>query len=159
VITDENGARPLVADTRILLDLPPRTPEWQWFTPVQVFWLLFCFAAIFTYVYRKSKRRIFDNILFTVTGLVGVVMLLLWFATDHTATAYNFNLLWSLPRWLLVAFLPARSVWRLRFVRLHFILLLAMFAGWFFWPQALHIAVIPIGLTLMLRVFRAYRFG
>ena len=159
VITDENGARPLVSENRMLLDLPVRTPEWQWFTPVQVFWLLFVLTAIFTYVRRSSKGRTFDNILFTVIGLVGIVMVLLWFATDHTATAYNFNLLWSLPTWLLVAFLPSKSAWRLRFVRLHFILLLAMFVGWFFWPQALHIAVVPIGLTLMLRVFREYRFG
>ncbi|MCC5917150.1 MAG: DUF4105 domain-containing protein [Cryomorphaceae bacterium] len=158
-VTDENGVRQLVVATEEVLDLPRRSPQWQWFTPLQVFWLLFFIVLLFTIRTWKKDSRRFDNILFGIIGFVGIMLVLLWFATDHTATAKNFNLLWALPTWWLIAFLPSKSLWRLRFLRLHFVLLLAMFVGWFFLPQALHPAILPIGLVLLMRLLKQYRMS
>lgn len=143
VLLDEQGnARPLVAQERMLLDLPVRAPQWQWGTPVQLFWLL---ALIFVFLWWKNKL---GNVLTRITqgliGLVGVVMVLLWFATDHTATAWNFNLLWAMPTWLLLAVLPSRKKTAHTLNRVHRVLLLTTLLGWFFWPQDLHPAVVAI---------------
>lgn len=44
-----------------------------------------------------------------VAGLLGWIMLIMWFFTDHQACAYNTNLLWALPTHLFLAFLPKRN--------------------------------------------------
>ena len=56
--------------------------------------------------YKKNIRNtILDfSILFT-TGIVGVLILLLWFATNHTTTAGNLNILWAFAPNLLIAVL------------------------------------------------------
>lgn len=39
-----------------------------------------------------------------ISGLLGVIMLLMWLGTDHQACQNNFNVLWALPTNLLLAF-------------------------------------------------------
>lgn len=39
----------------------------------------------------------FDSLLFMIVGLTGCLLFFLWFGTDHTATVWNYNLLWALP--------------------------------------------------------------
>ena len=72
-------------------------------------------------------------------------MLLLWFATDHTATVNNFNVLWAFAPNLLIAFVlqrkPRISYWYM-FTLL--ILLDILVALWIFQIQVFHMAMIPI---------------
>ena len=42
-------------------------------------------------------------------GLILIVVLLLWFATDHTATYKNLNFLWAFAPNLIVAFYLLKS--------------------------------------------------
>ena len=51
--------------------------------------------------YQKRSKWI-DVFLFIITGTVGVILFLLWFATDHKTTANNYNLLWGFPLNLLI---------------------------------------------------------
>jgi hypothetical protein len=53
---------------------------------------------------NKTRSRVLDFLLFFVTGAAGFVLLFLWFFTDHTATAWNGNLLWAFPVNLALAF-------------------------------------------------------
>ena len=39
-----------------------------------------------------------------VTGLLGCLILVMWFATDHQGCSNNFNILWCLPLNVVVAF-------------------------------------------------------
>jgi Domain of unknown function (DUF4105) len=48
--------------------------------------------------------RIMTSFLLLVTGLLGVILLVMWFGTDHQACRENFNLLWALPTNLLLVF-------------------------------------------------------
>jgi len=73
-----------------------------------LFWLsilLLLFLGV-TYVdFKKQKRsRWLDFLLFFTTGIVGILILFLWFATDHQATKANFNALWAFAPNLLIAF-------------------------------------------------------
>lgn len=79
-----------------------------YFTLTPAFWLLLAllFTATITYIdYRNGSRsRILDFSLFFFTGIAGLLIVFLWFFTDHTATAWNFNFLWAFPLNLVAAF-------------------------------------------------------
>ena len=46
---------------------------------------------------QQKRSRWLDGILFLITGIIGVLLLVLWTATDHTATVTNYNILWAFP--------------------------------------------------------------
>jgi hypothetical protein len=53
--------------------------------------------------------RITGSMVLMVSGLLGVIIVTMWFATDHQACANNYNLLWALPTNLMLAFARRRS--------------------------------------------------
>ncbi|MDC6352121.1 DUF4105 domain-containing protein [Zeaxanthinibacter sp. PT1] len=65
------------------------------------FWLLLLFliTALFTYkdLRNGSRSRALDSFLLLFTGILGVLIVFLWFFTDHTTTLYNYNILWAFP--------------------------------------------------------------
>ncbi len=123
-----------------------------------ILWLVFAFAgwATFRAYQEKQSPKIsrIDYGLFALNGLMGLVMLLLWFATDHTTTVNNWNLIWAWPTNLIVAglfFVPnMREQLRVYFMVFAGVLVLSL-AGWAFLPQDLHEANIPFILALVLR--------
>lgn len=76
-------------------------------SPLFILGILALIVVLITYNDFKTKKRstCLDVCIFTITGCIGVVLLLLWFATDHSATAYNYNLLWACA--LNVLFIPS----------------------------------------------------
>jgi hypothetical protein len=83
------------------------------FLATPIFWLslLLLFVIVITYLDHKnnSRARWLDFILFLGTGAAGLLILFLWWGTDHTATANNFNALWAFAPNLLVAFYLLRK--------------------------------------------------
>jgi len=65
------------------------------------FWLLLVliFTGYKTYQHwqRRQKGYAFDKVLFSIAGLIGWLLLFLWFGTDHGVTNDNRNLLWAFP--------------------------------------------------------------
>jgi len=106
------GNTPLVQRERVILDLPEPRPV-IYFTATPLFWclLLLAFTIALTAIdFRYGWRsRWLDTCLFAGTGLAGLFMLFLWFLTDHTATAWNANLLWALPTHAGMAFYLLRG--------------------------------------------------
>ena len=106
-LKQNNGIQPLVANTETIYEATKKPPTSDFLTsPLFIFILLA--LAIIGYTYRDAKRhvrsRALDVLIFGVTGCIGVILCLLWFATDHSATANNYNLLWAFPFNLLIAF-------------------------------------------------------
>ena len=65
--------------------------------------------AVLTIVGLSVKRarvlgKIMTFLLLFVTGLLGCLILVMWFATDHQGCGNNFNIMWTLPINLLLAF-------------------------------------------------------
>jgi hypothetical protein len=120
-------------------------------------------AALTVSEYRKSQpaNRRFDAVLFGVVGLVGLVAMFMWLATEHTVTASNLNLLWAWPTHLIAA----AVLWRWTGVGWLRVYLVAaavvnglIIALWWIWPQDLHPATVPIILLLTMRsAWRAYQ--
>ena len=98
-----------------------------------------------------------DATLFGLVGVAGVVFVLMWFATDHVVTDKNWNLVWAWPTHVLAAIVVAlrrKSRVATWYFALYVATVLVLSIGWFFWPQALPAAFLPIVLLLGLRAVR-----
>ena len=118
---------------------------------------LVAFAILFVTFrdHKKNKRsKWLDVSLFAVTGFIGLVLLLLWFATDHTATADNYNLLWAFATNLL--FIPSILKTRLtnrgiKYIVFLVILLALMLLHWITGVQSFSIGLIPLLIAICVR--------
>jgi hypothetical protein len=103
---------------------------------------------------RPMPAKLLDYLLFAYNGLIGIVLLLLWFATDHTSTADNWNVFWAWPTSVLILpFLrnPEKRI-ALKWYFLVFAGIMALvLAAWPWIPQDLHEANIPLILALAVR--------
>lgn len=149
--------KPLVSQTNKLLDNKATQQESNFFiSPLFLFSLLSVFILWLTYKDFKSQKRnrILDVFIFSVTGFIGFILLLLWFATDHTATAYNYNLLWAffLNIFVLQAvFSKKPKKWFRKYVKFLIILLVLMALHWIMQVQKFSITILPFYLALLLR--------
>ncbi|MBL7846462.1 MAG: DUF4105 domain-containing protein [Cyclobacteriaceae bacterium] len=123
----------------------------------------FLFLTILLSLYDAWRKRVslwFDVILFVIVGAVGVLLLLLWTATDHAAAANNFNLVWALPTNLFI--LGVLSSRTREMVRKYFlgvaILELILLVTWSFVPQHMNIFLIPFVAALLIRAIVIYRW-
>jgi len=150
-------------ENRILFQSLPLREDSTSFTPTILFWLLFGLGIGLTlWQWRGTGRQFWvDAIFFTIIGLLGWVLLLLWSATDHQATIRNWHLIWAWPVHVPVA------LWLLKkhkphWLRIYFLVylgvLLLTLVGWKLIPQELDYALIPLALLLALRSgFLVYR--
>ncbi len=117
-------------------------------------------AAICVLDVKKNKiSRWFDGLLFGVTGLLGVLLVVLWLFTDHAAAARNLNILWALPTHLVAAIaLLKNPSWLRGYFGVTFLLSVGLLISWTFLPQHLHYALIPVVVAIGLRSFLNYKF-
>lgn len=161
--------QPLVAQTDTLLwfdEALDRKNSIPWADII--LWGVFLLTAFLTFREIKSQtaddksRSWLDISLFGYAGLVGWLIMFLWFGTDHQTTPQNWNLLWAWPTHLVISFMllfRARPKWLNGYFLAAAALLALTLAGWAFWPQRLHSATFAFVLTLLLRtvwwVFRS----
>jgi hypothetical protein len=99
--------RSLVASKRTILHLPSLASESLLITPVIAFGILLLLMAALTFIKKPRAQKavsIADFIFFFLLGLVGLLLVFMWFGTDHALCANNYNLLWALPTHLVAAF-------------------------------------------------------
>lgn len=159
--------RPLVTHTQVLfVPEPPAVKNGLRFTPFLLFSLLFLLYAALTFVRLPSIRNWLpwlDRLLFFSTGLLGSILLFLWWGSDHVMCSRNFNLLWALPTHLVFClFLQKRQNWIKSYALGTAILSILLLCLWNVLPQTLPSALIPLVLLILLRAcsifirFRAY---
>ncbi|MDF4221784.1 DUF4105 domain-containing protein [Maribacter sp. M208] len=149
--------KPIVRKETVLLDIPEQEDRSLLFlTPL--FWLsvvllLICYV---TYNDFKNLRRNkwLDFGLFAVTGLAGVLILFLWFATDHLATKANFNSLWAFAPNIVIAFIMVKKQipsWMLTYIIFLTIILGITCILWMFKIQVFSVLLIIVLLALAIR--------
>ena len=105
----------------------------------------------------EAVALFFDRLLFFIVGLLGIVLIFMWFGTDHIMTKNNYNLLWASPLFIVYAFvLNKKSVLVKRFSLAAAIFLSLILCTWFFLPQQLNVALIPIVVLLVWRLAAKY---
>ncbi|MCK0180186.1 DUF4105 domain-containing protein [Flavobacteriaceae bacterium S0862] len=132
-------------------------------SPLMIFGLLGILILWITYQdYKKGARTIWLDIgLFSITGFIGVILLLLWFATDHTATANNYNLLWAFPVNLLVVMQLLKKTpkkWFIKYLKFLIIMLCLLTLHWIIGVQVFAIGLIPLFLALLIRYVYLVKF-
>lgn len=142
------AGRPLVASRQTILSLPAVATESYLLTPFVAFGLLLLAVAVLSLIRKRWTKAVlkgFDLVLFLSTGLVGVLLLFMWFGTDHALCANNYNLLWALPTNLVGVFgINNRRGWVRRYFKIVFWLTVLLLAAWAFLPQQMNNGFLPL---------------
>lgn len=110
---------------------------------------------------NQCRTKILDAILHLVLGLIGVLLTLLWFATDHTATAYNYNLLWAFPLSILMMFQACKSEpkkWFVGYIKFSVLMLCLLTIHWISGVQRFAPTLIPLLIALFIRYIFLLKF-
>ncbi len=122
-------------------------------------WVM-CVVALIGLLCMANPRneRIFDFVFWPTLGLAGLIMALLWFATDHSATKMNLNMMWALPTHLLFFWRRSRTeVTEMYFVGAAILAALALLF-WTFMPQEMPVAAIPLAVLVVVKgMWRQWR--
>jgi hypothetical protein len=134
-------------------ELPIKLPFWQ--TPLFFFSFL-AFLVILPSFFRSkgmvSFQSIMDRFIFVLSGLLGLVLLFMWFGTDHQSFANNINLVWAMPINLLVAFsLNSPRKWLKKYIRYYSLLLLLLIIPVLLQPGIINVGLCPLILVLSFR--------
>ncbi|WP_417860802.1 DUF4105 domain-containing protein [Winogradskyella sediminis] len=126
------------------------------FSPLIIVGLLSIIIMYITYKDYKNNTRSkwLDLFLFGITGFIGVLILFLWFGTDHSATAHNYNLLWAFPLNSIVFILLLKPMFKnriIRFLKFLVIMLALLVFHWIGGIQVFTIALIPLLIALAIR--------
>jgi hypothetical protein len=105
-IFEKNQPKAFVQKEETLLDYKELKQSISLLNPFLIFTIISCIGLLITFKDFKNYRRTkwLDFLLFFVTGLVGILILFLWFFTNHSTTPNNFNFLWAFAPNLIVAF-------------------------------------------------------
>jgi hypothetical protein len=107
---------------------------------------------------NRRTERIFDTIFWFVLGLSGLVLFLLWAATDHTTTKLNWNILWAMPTHLLFFWRYKRTEWTENYFMASGSLALLTLLLWGLIPQDLPETALPIVILVVIKgFFHRYR--
>ena len=159
-ITGPDGTiRPLVSETHVIGAGEADEPEkdiWDLFTPLVCAWLLFGIVLGFTWIeWRKKKYFLWvDCVLFSVAGAGGVILFFLSFISVHPCTWPNWSLVWLQPLDLIAVILFCVKKLKKAAYYYHFInfaALTLMLLGWYFIPQHLNSAFIPLVASIWVR--------
>ncbi len=147
----------LVKQKRVIYEKKPTRASNSFFTsPLFIIGLVSLLILFITYKdFKKNKRsKWLDASLFIITGLIGIFILLLWFATDHTGTHQNYNLLWGFA---LNLFMVGQVVkekvknWFAKYLKFLVIILCLLTLHWFIGVQVFAIGLIPLLIALLVR--------
>lgn len=102
----------------------------------------------------RAKRfiKFTDTFLLYITGLIGLLLLFMWFFTDHTACDNNYNVAWALPTNLVVAFLAwKKPSWTKQYFKAAAFTTIILLLTWFWLPQEMNIALLPFTFYMLYR--------
>lgn len=150
------GNKPVVSSKNTIIDLAVIKPGKNFFTgPFFFFCLLLIVIALLGFSKSTAIKKFiqgFDGILFFLTGFAGIMMVVMWFGTEHTVCRNNYNLLWAWPTHALLAFfVNSRKPWVRKYFLISAILYAIVFCILFFVPQPMNSALTPIILLLIFR--------
>lgn len=132
-----------------------------WFRPIiATSILLVVFGALqFARSPRAAKiLKVFDQVFFLALGLIGCLILFMWFGTDHAMCANNFNLVWAIPTHVVFSlFLNSGKAWVRGYARVMAVWYFLLFFGWALIPQDMNSAFVPIVVLAFIRAYAKQR--
>ncbi|MCG8722276.1 DUF4105 domain-containing protein [Tenacibaculum finnmarkense] len=146
----------IISKINILLDFNEKQPKSDNFSPFLIILILSLLGLYITYKdYKNAKRsKSLDFILFFTTGITGVLIVYLWFFTNHSTAPNNFNFLWAFAPNLIVAFLLKQKKspkWLSKYMLFLLVFLVISMIIWITKTQLFSIALIPLFILLAVR--------
>lgn len=152
----------LVERTDNLLKFETKIAKQDTISPFLIFSLFLILTSFITYKDLKHKKRtkIFDFIILLLSGIMGILIVFLWFFTNHSTAPNNFNFLWVFAPNFIVAFWVLNDVLK-RWVKLYvtfliFLLIILVFV-WISGIQNFTYPLIPLLLSLLIRYLLLYK--
>jgi hypothetical protein len=126
------------------------------FSPLYVFLILSLIIIVVTFLdyLRITRNVVLDIIILLITGLIGLLLVYLWFFSNHIASAWNYNLLWAIPFNLILLFQLLKknqNRWILSYLKINVLMLLLMCLHWIIGIQVFNICLISLILALIVR--------
>ena len=154
-IDKKNHQRKLVITKEDVFPFKPIKIESQLFTPFLAFsmlLLLYVLASSFKNSIKPLILSGMDGFIFFITGSIGILLIIMWTATNHAMCKYNFNLLWAIPFNTVMAFFVRPSkLWMRNYFGLQAVFLTATLIAWILLPQKMNLGFLPIVLLLLYR--------
>ena len=156
-VTNEGVTEKLVKSTSPIYEAKPYRLKANFFTsPLFIMCLLGLLILYITYNdFKNNKRsRYLDASIFLITGLIGIFLLLLWMATDHSTTKNNYDLLWAFPFSLLfIASILKKNppLWLGKYIFFLLLMLVLLCVHWLTGVQEFALALIPLLVALFIR--------
>ncbi|MCO5241024.1 MAG: DUF4105 domain-containing protein [Chitinophagaceae bacterium] len=156
------GGKPLAGAVNTVFNASPAAPPGKvFFTPFVVFAAGFMFFVALTLVRREWSKRllgILDFLLILCTGLLGILLVLMWVGTDHILCRNNYNLLWAIPFHAIAAFF-LRSNKKIvhQYWALSVLIYVLVLSFWVLLPQELNKDLVPVILLLGWRSWKQFK--
>lgn len=132
----------LVLSEEVIVNGVVRTEDHDaFFTPVVMAVVILIITLIFAFFNLIPLLKVWATLLLFILGLLGVVLVFMWFGTDHYATKGNLNLLWANPLWLLLLIVIWIKKWQIELATTYLYLSIGMLALVLFFlmlPQEFH---------------------
>ena len=152
----QTSTGPLVLKKETLLKFPDTKAGSVWFTPALFFSFWIVLSALLMLKRKKTTRKalqIFDITLFTLLGLIGLIMLYVWKFRVDEVCRNNINIFWALPTHVVaVFFIKKNPSWLKYYFLITACLSAILLIGFVWWPQQMNSAV-PV--LLLLIIFRS----
>ena len=150
----------LVSETNLLLPSGQKDNT-SFFTPVFLFSMVLVVMIVLSFLRTKTAAGILtalDSLFFLLTGLLGLLMLVLWIARVDNVCRNNYNLLWALPTHTVIAFVINRQKKWIRYYWLLTALINAlMLTIWKWLPQEMNNSILLVVAILLFRSIVHFR--
>ena len=152
-----DGDKNIISKTNII-NLQKEDFQSYSLSPHYIFLIFFIISIYLSFRQVKYgiKYFVFDSIYLMVSGIIGCLLVYLWFFTDHLSL-YNFNIVWAMPFNIIISILilvnPNSSLVKW-YMFLYCVLLFSLLILWNWIPQNLNeiLLFFILGITLRLSV-------
>jgi hypothetical protein len=149
------GGNSTVITKQLILDAKPRAEMQGVYKPLIVIGII-CLALFLISLLKTPAVMMFikitDTLLVLVTGLIGLLLLFMWFFTDHWSCDNNYNIVWALPTNFVAAFATwKRPAWIRKYFKVVVVLTGLLLITWFWLPEEMNIAIAPFCLYMFYR--------
>ncbi|HEU5052765.1 MAG TPA: DUF4105 domain-containing protein [Hanamia sp.] len=150
------SGKPLVSGKEVILRQVFHRQYKQNLThPFFIFLCLFVLIAFLSFSKNQNVQKMlnsFDGMLLFITGLLGILILFMWFGTDHIVCRNNYNILWAWPPNIVAAFfIHSKRSWARKYFLFYSLILLLLIVFWKAVPQHFNISLIPIFAIMIFR--------
>jgi hypothetical protein len=128
-------------------------------SPLFVFILIFTVLFLLNYKNKKNKKiHLALESIHILTSITGCLLIFLWFFTDHTTAAFNYNLLWANPMNFILLINVLNKKWKIAYLKLLLLSLILIVLHSITGVQIFNISLYPLFIFLAFRYLQLIKF-